>query len=116
MISGECLVTRKPLAKLMTIWVCIGAFSLFCSPQISVVSWVQNSQQQAPTQEDNEDSEEAREVISSARHRENKRRDTIVCRLKNPSKRPVPARIVTSAELAIIGHQLANGLCAPLLV
>ena len=116
MTPEESLTTRKSLTELITIWVCVCAFSLFSAPQFVVSSWAQLAQESAPVQEDSEDCKEEREVLSLARHRVKNRRHTFICRLQKLNKRPPQVSSFVRDYQAIIGHQFANGLCAPLLV
>ena len=98
------------------IWVCVCAFSLSAFPQIAVFSWVEMAEEEAPAQEDEENCEKELEVFSSARRRFKRRYNVVLYQSLETINRPKRTTLPSQDRLTIIGHQLAHGLCAPLLV
>jgi len=120
MAFEKSLTTRKSLLGLITIWVCLCAFSLFSISQATVLSWVEMTEGEIPAQEDEEDEEDCEEeleVLASSRRRRIPRRHEVVrYNALSCSDRSNPIILSGCHRLAIIGHQVANGLCASLLV
>jgi len=98
------------------IWICVCAFSLSAFPQIAVFSWVEMAEEQAPAQEGETNCEKELEVFSSARRRFKKRYDVVLYESLETANRPKRTSLFSQDRLTILGHQLAHGLGAPLLV
>ncbi len=111
------LTTRSSYASLIAVWLCLCAFLLFTVPRTTLSFAGEIAENEIPSQEDEETE---LEVLPSLRQRLTRRQQLpfessatfgnhLNC--QNCSFGP-PVRF----PRAIIGHQLANGLCAPLLI
>jgi hypothetical protein len=117
---GEVFMTFKQnsttgwlLSRLACVSVCLCAFSLLTPPQLFVQLEADSVEEESPSEEEGEDSEEELVIGSSARRLKAGRRRGIDRPLKTVDHL---RRSASSAGCspAIVGHQLANGLCAPL--
>jgi hypothetical protein len=89
---------------------------LLSLPQVSALSLAEFAEQECPCEEDGENAEEEFVVCSSARRRLKKRQHIGVDQplLNNAQFRNSASHFDCAST--IVGHQLSNGLCAPLLV
>ena len=108
--------TRTPLfSRLVSVLACLCAFTVLPLPLLSGMSWAESSEAECPLEEENENCEEESVVTTSLRRR-------VYCgraHCGTPVQAAVPARHSNAFArrwFAIVGHQLANGLCAPLVV
>jgi hypothetical protein len=104
------------IARLVPVSICLCAFILSPVPHLAALAWAESAELECPCKEDGKRSEKELTDWCSAHGRSNVRR-----RRSSgwpPEKRKQRQRVTTTAERvpAIIGHQLANGLCAPLLI
>ncbi len=99
-------------SRLVSVSVCLCVFSLLPNPQFSMVESGESHETERPYEEDG--AEEA-VVRSSARRRLNQLRHSELGTFHEIGD---PHRIAsyTIRCSAIVGHQLANDLCAPLLI
>jgi hypothetical protein len=108
---------RLALSRLVSVSVCLCAFTFLPLPQLAGTTWTESSEAEFPLEEeDGKSAEEELAVGSSARRRLNHRRGrnlSLPYETGNPRCHSTPSG---SRLLAIVGHQLANGLGAPLLV
>jgi len=74
------------------------------------------SEEEAPAQEDEENGEKELEVFSSTRRRFKRRYNVVCYQSLDTINRCKRASRPSQDRLMIVGHQLAHGLCAPLLV
>jgi len=104
------------IARLLPMSTCLCAFLLFPTLQVAALAGPESAETECPCKEDGETSEKELVDWCSAHGRSNNRRHQGLSR--PPGKRKQPRRTLAIAERvpAIIGHQLANGLCAPLLI
>ncbi|MBL4884814.1 MAG: hypothetical protein JKY95_09805 [Planctomycetaceae bacterium] len=100
----------------MTIWVCLCAFSLASSPQFTVAAFAESTQEESSSPEDGEGAEEELEAVSSGRRSIKKRRSLFVSKPYGISRQHNVVASLASYLPAITGHQLANGVCVPMLV
>ena len=108
------LTTRLPLSQLvsLTIWFC--AFAFLPLPQLGMLT--ESAEGGCPCQGDGESSEEEVVVRSSARRRMNHRRHSDLSRPHETGDRLHQIGSHVRPRLVIVGHQLASGLGAPLLI
>jgi hypothetical protein len=109
-------VTRLDFLRLVSVSVCLCAFTVLSAPQYAMLTWAESAETECPCQEEGERSGEERVVCASARHRTDDRRHHDVRRPHKADHRFSPTAPCSRRLPAIIGHQLANGLCAPLLI
>lgn len=96
--------------------VCFCAFAFLRFPQLVALQSVVSAETEIPGQGDGERSEEEQVVSCTARRRLNDRRHSELGKRHVPSHRFQQIVVYASRFQAIVGHQLANGLCAPLLI
>ena len=117
MSLDNLLTTRSSCASLIAVWLCLCAFLLFTVPRTTLLSPGAIAENEVPSQEDGETE---LEVLPSSRQRLTRRHPIALessatfgnhLNCQNCTFCP-PVRF----PRAIIGHQLANGLCAPLLI
>lgn len=108
--------TRLLSSRLVSVSIHLCAFAFLPLPQFVGLTVTESAEGKCPGQEDRENSEEEQVDWSSARRRLNDRRHSGVSRSPETGDQlPLIAAIV-GRPLAIVGHQLANGLCSPLLI
>ena len=105
---------RVSFLPFLPVLACLCAFAVFPIHQLAGMMWAESSETECAAEESGERAVEEFVVRSSTRHRskDQRRRE-----LDRPHKTPARSRQVTPSDrrsLAIVGHQLANGLCAPL--
>ncbi|PHS09976.1 MAG: hypothetical protein COA78_11625 [Blastopirellula sp.] len=106
----------KVIPRFTSVLVCLFAISFLVSPQIASATWAESTESESPLEESKEKSEE--EAVASASR----------CRRGLSPKRCRVSYQVAEADYlcrftsyssplsTIAGHQLLNGLCAPLLI
>lgn len=120
-LKGQ-LTIRSSASRLMSVIVCLCAFTCLQVPQLSALIWAESVEIECPMEEDGEGSQKEQVVSASARRRLSKRfvhaswphgngirahRNSSLLRQTNSNG---------GRPQAIIGHQLANGLRAPLVI
>jgi hypothetical protein len=85
-------------------------------PRFVVLTHAQAVEPECPCHEGKDTSEEELVVASSVRRRFRSVGNTHVRRIFGPVGRPQKPSSYARQLPAIVGHQLANGLCAPLLI
>lgn len=109
--------TSKPLVRrIPAVAICICALMLCPLAQSSALVSVGPAEMECPSQEDGENAEEELVVLSSIRIRVNQERGSRLQRDRATSDRSIPPLSTSRRVPAIVGHQFANGLCAPLLI
>ena len=115
--------TRLPLSRLVSVSICLCAFAFLPLPQLAVMTWAESApgecpcqEGKCPRQEDGKRSEEELVVWSSSRLRLKDLRHNDLRRLHKTGDRPHQIASCAGGLPARAGHQLANGLCAPLLI
>ena len=108
--------TRLTLSRLVSVSVCIWAFAFLPLPQLAVLTCVESAEGERSCQEDGESSEGERVVRSSAHRRLNDRRHSDPSRPHETDDQLHQIASNAGRQPAIVGHRLANGLCAPLLI
>jgi hypothetical protein len=109
-------ITRLAFSWLVSVSVCLCALTFIPLPQFAVLTWADSAEGKCPCQRDGESSEEELVVGSSARRRLNHRRHSDLSRPHETGNRLHQIASYAGRLPAIVGHQLANGLGAPLLV
>ncbi len=107
--------TRLAFSRLASVSICLCAFALLPLPEFVLVTCVEAAEAESPSQE-NRDSSEEELVCSSARRRLNHRRHSDLSRSYETCDRLDQIASYAGRFPTIVGHQLANGLCAPLLI
>ena len=108
--------TRLPLLRLVSVSICLFTFAVLPIPEIFVLTLVEATEAESPSQEDRERSEEELVVCPSARRNLNHRRHSDLRRSHETRDRLDQIASDAGHLPAIVGHQLANGLRAPLLI
>jgi len=108
--------TRLPLSRLVSVLICLCAFAFLPLPQHAVLTWTESAEGKCPCQKDRESPEGELVVWSSARRHLNDRRHSDLSRPYETGDRLHQIASYAGRPLAMVGHQLANGLCAPLLI
>ena len=104
---------RMPIARLLAVPICLCVLVVLPLPQFVVLG----VESECPSHENEDASEEELVVGSSVRRRLRSVGNTRVRRIFGPVGRPHQKTSSYVRQLpAIVGHQLANGLCAPLLI
>ena len=101
---------------LVSVSIYLFAFTFIPLPQLGGLTWAESAEGKCPYKEGRENSEEELVVWSSARPHLNNRRHSNLRWSHGAGDRSYPAASHAVGPLAIVGHQLANGLCAPLLI
>ncbi len=107
--------TLPGLSRLLFVPVCLCAFSVSPLPQLSGWALGESSGAASPVEEDGENAEEELVVTASARRRVSGRSRIDL----RPRKMGLPRHSFLSVAVrprAIVGHQLVNGLRAPLVI
>ena len=107
--------TRLPLSGLVVVSICLCAVAVLPLPQLAVLTWVAPAEAECPCQEDRDSSEEEIVFCSSAHRRLNRLQHRDLSRIHETGGQLHQNTSYASHLPAIVGHQLANGLCAPLL-
>ena len=107
--------TRLHSTRLVAVLICLWAFVTLPIPQSTVPASAETSEAEYPCQEDREISEEELVVCSSARRRLNIRRHRVLGPRHESSDRFHQITSYAQRFPALVGHQLRNGICAPLL-
>ena len=110
------LMARTAFSRLMYVSVYLCIFSFLPAPQVSVLAWAQSAEVECPCEEDGERSNQEQVVSSSARRPLKDRHHRDLTRLHEIGDRFHPIASCDGRRQAIVGHRLANGLCAPLLI
>ncbi len=106
---------RLTFSRLVSVSICLCAFGFLPLPQLAVLTWVESAERECPCQKDGERSEQEVVPRLSARRLDDRRHSD----LSRPHETGDQFRQIASCTgrlPAIVGHQLANGLCAPLLI
>ena len=107
---------RLTLSRLVPVSICLCAFLLLPVPHIADLAWAESSKAESPCKEDGKRPEKELVDWCSAHGRSNERRHKGLGRPPEKSNR-LPRVSATAKRIpAIVGHQLANDLCAPLLI
>lgn len=116
MALGVRSTTRSPglCLRSVSIWLYACAFLLF--PQLAGQAWTESAEGERPCQEDRENSEEELVVWPSARRRLSEQRRCEFGRPHDTGHWLQRIASCSSRPTAVVGHQLANGLGAPLLI
>jgi len=110
---------RKPglrITRIVPVSICLCAFILFPTLQVTALAGPESSETACHYKEDGETSEKELVDWFSTHRRSNNRPHQGLNRLSG--NRIHPQRVLATANRvsANVGHQLANGLCAPLLI
>ena len=110
-------LTWLPLSQLATVSVCVCTFALLPFSQLATLTLAKSAGAERHCHEDGASSKELVVLSSARRHLKDQRRRA-PARPHEVSDRLHQTVTVSYAGhiLGIIGHQLANGLCAPLLL
>jgi len=116
MALSEQSTMRPAFSRLVSVSICLCALVFLPLTQHVVLALAESSEAECPLQEEGESSKEELVVRSPVRRRSNER---VQCGLSHSRKPHVCFQKNSSYAVrlsAIVGHQLANGLCAPLLI
>lgn len=107
--------THRTLEWMASVLVCLCAFSLIMPPQVATLMLSDSTESEGPAEEDGETTERELVDASSRRRCEHQRGHN---RLSRASSAHHIYRSFSYAAPACVrtGHQLANGLAAPLLI
>jgi hypothetical protein len=108
--------TRVAFSRLVSVSICLCALAFLPLPQLGVLTWVELAERECPRQEGGESAEEELVVWNSARRRLNDQRCSALSRPHETTDRLHQIASHAGRLTAIVGHQLTNGLCAPLLI
>ncbi len=114
-LSGPSTM-RLAYSRLVSVSVYVCVLSFLPLSQHAVLAFADLAEAECPLQEEGESSQEELVAKSSARRRSN---DQLPSSRNQPRKTYVCFRQQSSTAgllPAIVGHQFANGLCAPLLI
>ena len=103
---------RTLIARLLAVPICLCVFAVLPLPQFVVLA-VESA---CPCHEDEDTSEVELVIGSFVRRRLRSVGNTRVRRIFGPAGRRQKTSSYVRQLPAIVGHQLANGLCAPLLI
>ncbi len=104
------------LSRLVSVSICLFAFAVLPLPELIVLTLVEATEAESHSQEERESSEGKLVVCSSARRRLNYRRHSDLSRAHENGNQLHQIASYAGRLPAIVGHQLANGLGAPLLI
>lgn len=107
--------TDAYLSRLMSVTVCICAFTCLPLPQLAMQAQAGSAEAECPIEEDGEHAGEELVVSDSARRRLKQRRDR-ASRSLRPDCRGCQVVSYGCRPGLKAGHQLSNGLLAPLVV
>ena len=108
--------TRLIISQLASVSVGLCLFTFIPLPLLVGTTGVEAAEGECPFQKDRENAEEELAVWSSACRRLNDRRHSGLRWPRGTGDRLHQSDSHAGRPLAIVGHQLANGLCAPLLI
>jgi hypothetical protein len=106
--------TRLPLSQFITVWVLLSAFALEPVTHIVGQNSPVSSEEERPFEEDSETYEENLIVTTGSRKLPDRIRNKTLHALQAPNR--VGSLYACQRQAAIVGHQLANGLRAPLVI
>jgi len=109
------MTNRLTIARYVSMSVCLCAFTFLPVPHLLGLSWVEAAEAESPCQKDREFSEKELAGDASARRQLNNRRHTSLDRPREVVDPWYGNAGSARRPRAIVGHQLANGLRAPLL-
>ena len=105
---------RLSWLQLVSVSVCLCVFTFLPVYHHDLVKCVEAAKGECPCHEQDESSEKELVVCSSTRHRLNSRARGDISRPRETHLRLHQDASCTGRRPAIVGHQFANGLCAPL--
>jgi len=97
-------------------WVCLCAFTFASHEHVDLFLCNSTVECECPFHEDGERAQEELVVSSATRHRINHRRHLEFKRSKESDSREESGFSYMEPQTVQVGHQLSNGLCAPLLI
>ena len=109
-------ITRSAFSRLVTVSMCFYAFSAMPIPQFRVLTWAESAEDECPSEKDREGAEEERVERNSERRRLKKRPHSNFGQFPELGRHHLQITSLGDPPLGVIGHQLANGICAPLLI
>ena len=104
------------VARLLAVPICLCMFPALPLLQFVVLTGAHGAESERPCHEDEDTSEEELVARSSVRRRLRSVGSTRVRRIFGTVGRPQKTSSYARQHPAIVGHQLADGLCAPLLI
>lgn len=116
MAFGVRSATRLSLSCLRAVSICLCGCAFLSIPQLAVQAWTESVEGKCPSQEDRESSEEELIDWSSTRRRLNDRYHSVFSRPHETGYRLPQVASYSDRRMAVVGHQLGNGLGAPLLM
>ena len=116
MLHGIRPAYRILIARLLAVPICLCVFVALPLPQFVVLTGAHGAESERPCHEDEDTSEEELVARSSVRRRLRSVGSTRVRRIFGTVGRPQKTSSYVRQPPAIVGHQLVNGLCAPLMI
>jgi len=107
---------RLAFSRLVSVTMCLCALAFLPHPQHAVLALVETSEAECPVQEEGKGSKEELVVRPPARRRSHDRVQCDVSRSRKTSGCFQKSNSRAVCLPAIVGHQIANGLSAPLLI
>ena len=109
-------LTVPAFSRLVSLSICLFVLAVLPLPELVILASAEASEGGCPRQEDRESSEEELVVWSSARRRFENRRQVVIRRPVETINRHCQTAADDGRLPSVVGQQLSNGLCAPLLV
>ena len=116
MALRERSITRLTLSRLVSVSICLCTIIFLPLPQLGVLTSVELAEGECPCQNEGEGSEEGVAVRSSSRRRLNNRRHSNLIWPHETGNWLHQIASYAGRLPTIVGPQLANGLCVPLLI
>ena len=116
MVLTQQATNRSAFSGLVAVSICLSTMSALPIPHHSVVTWAESAEDECPSEKEREGSEKEQVVRHSQRHQLKKRHPGNFRRCHELDRRPLQATSFDDRPLGSVGHQLANGICAPLLI
>lgn len=107
---------RIAFSRLVSALICLSVLALLPLPQYAVLTLAESSEMECPLQEEGEKPQEELVVKSPVRRRSNDRLQSGYHRSRKASCCFQHGTFYDVRLPVIVGHQLANGLSAPLLI
>ncbi len=107
---------RRFFLQLVTVSISFCVFAFLPLSHLTGLTCVESSEVECPCEDDAANSSEELAVCSSTRRRLHDRRHSELQRRQESGSFPQQIASAAARRPALVGHQLANGLSAPLLI
>lgn len=112
----ERLTTRLIFLRLLSVSVCLCAFTFLPLPQLASPTWMDSSETESPLEEDVKNTGEELATVSSTRRCLNNRRRSDLRQRCGAGECCHKTPLEISCVPTVVGHQFSNGLSAPFLI